>query len=155
MLCQKEYQTNDIRRSSREWFIYAYKEQSSYSSVDFFKRAICFFGYAPETVQTDNGSEFCHIGTTNRVHPFDVFCNEIHVIHKTICPRTHWHNGKVERSHRNDRQRFYNFLSFYSFEYLQNQMKRYLYRSNNIPMSVLGWLSPNQMQRKLAAAELI
>ena len=43
----------------------------------------------------------------------------------------------------------------FAFDDLQKQMKRYLYRSNNIPMSVLGWLSPNQMQRKLAAAEFI
>ena len=152
---EKFYQYTVIEEASRKRFIYAYKEQSSYSSVDFFKRAIVFFGYAPETVQTDNGSEFCHTSKTARIHPFDVFCNEIHVIHKTIRPRTPWHNGKVERSHRNDQQRFYNFLSFYSFEDLQKQMRRYLYRSNNIPMSVLGWLSPNQMQRKLEAAEFI
>ncbi len=42
-----------------------------------------------------------------------------------------------------------NYLSFYSFNDLQVQMKRYLYRSNNIPMSVLGWKSPNQKQREL------
>ena len=28
-------------------------------------------------------------------------------------------------------------------------MKRYLYRSNNIPMAVLGWKSPNQVQQVL------
>ncbi len=50
---------------------------------------------------------------------------------------------------RNDQMRFYNYMRFYSFEDLQ--MKRYLYRSNKIPMSVLGWLSPNQMQQKLNA----
>ena len=148
---EKFYQYTVIEEASRKRFIYAYKEQSSYSTVDFFKRAIIFFGYAPETLQTDNGSEFNHTAKTTRIHPLDVFCNEIHVLHKTIRPRTPWHNGKVERSHRNDQQRFYNYLNFYSFEDLQNQMKRYLYRSNNIPMSVLGWLSPNQMQRKLAA----
>lgn len=149
------YQYTMLEEASRKRFIFAYKEQSSYSTADFFKRAIIFFGYAPETVQTDNGSEFNHTSKTNRVHPFDVLCNEINVHHKTIRPRTPWHNGKVERSHRNDQQRFYNYLKFYSFEDLQLQMKRYLYRSNNIPMSVLGWLSPNQIQDKLSAAEII
>ena len=38
---------------------------------------------------------------------------------------------------------------FYSFDDLQTQMKRYLYRSNNIPMAVLGWKSPNQKQIEL------
>ncbi|HJA69857.1 MAG TPA: IS481 family transposase, partial [Firmicutes bacterium] len=47
---------------------------------------------------------------------------------------------------------FYNHLSFYSYEDLQIQMKRYLYRSNNIPMAVLGWKSPNQKQRKMETA---
>lgn len=149
------YQYTMLEEASRKRFIFAYKEQSSYSTVAFFKRAIIFFGYAPETVQTDNGSEFNHTSKTNRVHPFDVLCNEINVHPKTIRPRTPWHKGKVERSHRNDQQRFYNYLKFYSFEDLQLQMKRYLYRSNNIPMSVLGWLSPNQIQDKLSAAEII
>ena len=56
--------------------------------------------------------------------------------------------GKVERSHRNDPERFYNYLRFYSFSDLQTQMKRYLYRSNNIPMAVLGWESPSQVQKR-------
>ena len=146
---EKFYQYTMLEEASRKRFIYAYKEQSSYSTVDFFKRAIVFFGYAPSIIQTDNGGEFTHTAKTDRIHPLDRFCNEIHITHKTIRPRTPWHNGKVERSHRNDQQRFYNYLKFYSFDDLQTQMKRYLYRSNNIPMSVLGWLSPNQMQRKL------
>ena len=148
---EKFYQYTIIEEASRKRFIYAYKEQSSYSTVDFFKRAILFFGYAPMMIQTDNGSEFHHTQKTNRVHPLDVFCNQIHVQHKTIRPRTRWHNGKVERSHRNDQQRFYDFLKFYSYDDLQIQMKRYLYRSNNIPSAVLGWQSPNQVHAKLAA----
>ncbi|MCD8358887.1 MAG: hypothetical protein LUC06_06795, partial [Oscillospiraceae bacterium] len=41
-----------------------------------------------------------------------------------------------------DQERFYNYLSFYSYEDLQIQMKRYLRRSNRIPMFVLGWKTP-------------
>ena len=65
-------------------------------------------------------------------------------------------NGKVERSHRSDNERFYRFLSFYSLEDLRLQMKAYLKRSNNIPMSVLksldgkeSWLTPNQKRKEL------
>ena len=53
-------------------------------------------------------------------------------------PRTPWHNGKVERSHRNDNKRFYKYLSFYSYDDLINQMKKYLYRSNRLPIQTLG-----------------
>jgi transposase InsO family protein len=151
---EKFYQYTVIEEASRKRFIYAYKEQSSYSTVDFVKRAIAYFGYAPMIIQTDNGSEFSYTAKTKRRHPLDIFCAEHNIIHKTIRPRTPWHNGKVERSHRNDQERFYNYLKFYSFEDLQLQMKRYLYRSNKIPMSVLGWKSPNEKQRELERAAI-
>ena len=146
---KKFYQYTCIEEADRKRFIYAYEEQSSYSTVDFIKRAIMFFGYAPDVLQTDNGAEFTHPVKTNRVHPLDYFCNTYHIKHKLIRPRTPWHNGKVERSHRNDQERFYNYLKFYSFKDLQDQMKRYLYRSNNIPMAVLGWKSPNKKHAEL------
>ena len=150
----KFYQYTMIDEASRERFIYAYKEQSSYSTIDFTKRAIIYFGYAPETIQTDNGGEFTHSSKTNRVHPFDMLCNQLNIHHKTIRPKTPWHNGKVERSHRNDQERFYNYLRFYSLEDLQVQMKRYLRRSNRIPMSVLGWKSPVEKRREIEFARV-
>lgn len=143
------YQYTVIEEASRKRFIYAYEEQSSYSTVDFLQRAIVFFGYAPNTLQTDNGGEFTHLAKTGRTHPLDVFCRSCHIEHKLIRPRTPWHNGKVERSHRNDQERFYDYLRFYSFNDLQTQMRRYLQRSNNIPMAVLGWKSPNAKHREL------
>ena len=146
---EQYYQYTVIEEASRKRFIYAYQEQSSYSTVDFFKRAITYFGYAPNILQTDNGAEFTHTQKTKRIHPLYVFCSTYGISHKTIRPKTPWHNGKVERSHRNDQERFYNCLKFYSFDDLQEQMKRYLNRSNNIPMAVLGWKSPNQKQREL------
>jgi len=106
-------------------------------------------------LQTDNGSEFTHTTKTKRVHPLDLFCEENGIAHKTIHPRTPWHNGKVERSHRSDQERFYNYLSFYSFDDLQIQMKRYLYRSNSIPMPVLCWKSPNLSQKEPACVGII
>ena len=151
---EKFYQYTMIDEASRERFIYAYKEQSSYSTVDFVTRAIIYFGYAPETIQTDNGGEFTHSSKTDRIHPFDLLCRRLNIYHKTIRPKTPWHNGKVERSHRNDQERFYNHLSFYSYEDLQLQMKRYLRRSNRIPMSVLGWKSPVEMRREIEAARV-
>ena len=146
---QKYYQYTVIEEASRKRFIYAYQEQSSYSTVDFFKRAIIFFGYAPNILQTDNGAEFTYTSKTEKLHPLDIFCNHYGITHKLIRPRTPWHNGKVERSHRNDQERFYNFLRFYSYLDLQKQLKSYLERSNNIPMSVLGWISPNVKQCQL------
>ena len=145
----KFYQYTVIDETSRERFIYPYREQSSYSTIDFVKRAIVYFGYKPEIIQTDNGHEFTYIIKTDKTHPFDNFCNDLGITHKLIRPRTPRHNGKVERSHRNDNERFYKYLSFYSYDDLLLQMKRYLNRSNNIPIQTLNWLSPIQMGHKI------
>ena len=93
---EKFYQYTIIDEASRERFIYPYKEQSSYSTVDFVKRAILYFGYKPLTIQTDNGQEFTHTKKTDRIHPLDALLNELNIKHQLIRPRTPRHNGKVE-----------------------------------------------------------
>lgn len=130
-LPDKFYQYTVIDEASRERFIYPYKEQSS---IDFIKRAITYFGYKPKIIQTDNDQEFTYTIKTDRTHPVDDLLNSLDITHKLIKPRTPRHNGKVERSHRNDQQRFYSYLKFYSYNDLILQMKAYLKRSNNIPM---------------------
>lgn len=145
----KFYQYTVIDEASRERFIYPYKEQSSYSTIDFVKRAIVYFGYKPQIIQTDNGQEFTYTMKTDKIHSLDALLNELNITHKLIRPRTPRHNGKVERSHRNDQQRFYSYLQFYSYDDLLKQMKAYLKRSNNIPMQSLNWLSPLEMRQKI------
>lgn len=149
----KFYQYTIIDEASRERFIYPYKEQSTYSTVDFVKRAIVYFGYKPKIIQTDNGQEFTYTMKTDKVHPLDILCISLDIEHKLIRPRTPRHNGKVERSHRNDQNRFYNYLKFYSYDDLKRQMKAYLNRSNNIPMQVLNWLSPIEKRNKINEAK--
>ena len=152
---EKYYQYTVIDEASRERFIYPYKEQTSYSTCDFIMRAIAYFGYKPKLIQTDNGAEFTHMRETKLIHPVDVLLNSLGIEHKLIKPRTPRHNGKVERSHRNDQERFYNYLKFYSFEDLLNQMKKYLYRSNRILSSVLNWMSPIEKREQLIKDGLV
>ncbi len=57
---EKFYQYTMLEEASRERFIYAYKEASSYSTVEFVQRALIYFGYSPDVIQTDNGGEFTH-----------------------------------------------------------------------------------------------
>ena len=105
-----------------------------------FHDRICQNGYQPKIIQTDNGTEFTYFQETKRTHPFDRFCQEIGIKHQLIRPRTLRHNGKVERSHCKDNERFYSRLSFYSYEDLLVQMRRYLYKSTtphaDTPMNV-------------------
>ena len=143
------FQYTCIDEASRERYIFHYMEQSPQNTVDFVKRCIRYFGYKPKIIQTDNGMEFCYFRDVKKIHPLDSLCSYLNIIHKRIKPRTPRHNGKVERSHRNDQERFYNTLKFYSYEDLKLQASKYLKRSNNIPMSVLNYLTPKEMRNKL------
>ncbi len=110
---QKFYQYTVIDEAfSRTIYLSLHGTKRAYSTVDFLKRAIDYFGYQPQILQTDNGGEFTHLKKTDRIHPLDVICGKIGIKHKQIRPRTPRHNGKVERSHRNDQERFYNHMSF-------------------------------------------
>jgi len=52
------------------------------------------------------------------------------------------HNGKVERSHREDHNKFYSCHRFYSCDDLNVQLAARLSRTNNRPMRPLKWFSP-------------
>ena len=93
-----------IDKTFRERFIFHYKEQIGFSTVDFGKRTITYFGYASKQFQIDNGAELTNFSKTKRVHIFDKFCIENVIEHKLIRPRTPCHNGKVERSHHSDQE---------------------------------------------------
>lgn len=143
------FQYTMIEEASRERFLYAYDEHSAQNAADFLLRATLYFGYSPHIVQTDNGHEFTHPRPSPKPHDFDLMCETIHATHQLIRPRTPRHNGKVERSHRNDNKRFYAYLKFYSLDDLRLQMKRYLYRSNRIPMATLNYLTPIEKRAQL------
>lgn len=145
---KKFYQYTVIDEADRKRFLYWYDEISTTNTVDFIQRAFDFFGYMPKIVQTDNGFEYTYSSrrTRKQPHPLDILLLGLAITHQLIRPRTPRHNGKVERSHRNDNQRFYQYLKFFSLEDLRIQGKRYLRRSNDIPMSVLYYKTPNEAE---------
>lgn len=71
------------------------------------------------------------------------------VQHELIPPRTPWHNGKVERSHRNDRRYFYNWEKFASVKDLNRKLKDHLHWSNRKPIRTLGGKSPLDLLREI------
>jgi len=146
---EKYYQFTAIDEYSRLRYLEGFQENSSYSAAVFLKNASAFFkkhGFAIECVQTDNGAEFTNRFTKATETPtlFQRTAASLGIKHKLIKPYTPRHNGKVERSHREDQKRFYSNRSFYSFNDFQAQLAVYLKRSNNIPMRPLNFLSPVQ-----------
>jgi len=145
---ERYYQYTAIDEFSRLRFLMGFKEHSSYSSSVFLEAAVSFFakqGIQIRCVQTDNGVEFTNrFANSKKDKPtlFQITATRLSILHKTIRPFTPRHNGKVERSHREDQKRFYNTHTFYSFADFQNQLKIYLTRSNKIPMRPLNYNSP-------------
>ena len=126
------YQYTCIDEASRERYLYWYTEHTPMNTVDFIKKCIEYYKYKPEEIQTDNGIEFTYNKEEIKVlHPMDEFCLKENIYHHKIRPRTPRHNGKVERIHRNDNERFYSFLSFYSLEDLRYQGSQYL-KNNSV-----------------------
>lgn len=142
------FQYTAIDEFSRLRFLAAYPEQSTYSSADFLKQLVKWYarrGICVECIQTDNGFEFTNrFSNSKRDIPtlFEKTASELGVQHKLIRPYTPRHNGKVERSHREDQKRFYSSRSFFSLSDFAKQLAAHNRRSNNLPMRPLGWLSP-------------
>ena len=148
----KLYQYTAIDEYSRYRILGAYAEQSTYSSADFLRRVVTAFqrkGVKVECVQTDNGFEFTNrFSNSKRDIPtlFEDTAKELGIRHKLIRPYTPRHNGKVERSHREDQKRFYACHRFWSLADFGAQLAGLQSRSNTRPMRPLRWRSPRQMR---------
>lgn len=147
---KKFFQYTAIDEYSRWRYVEAFEEHSTYSSMQFLEHLIKAFPFPIMCVQTDNGFEFTkRYGKAKSEDDLTLFqlCLKHHgIVHKQIRPFTPRHNGKVERSHRKDNERFYATHRFYSFDDFAKQLKVYNRRDyNNFPMKPLRWKSPNEM----------
>ena len=142
------FQYTAIDEYSRWRFVEAFEEHSTYSSALFLEHLVKAFPVPIECVQTDNGTEFTNRFTSHRDRPtlFQARLAQHGITHKLIRPYTPRHNGKVERSHRKDNERFYATHLFYSFGDFAKQLQVYNRRDyNRFPMRPLGWKSPQQV----------
>ena len=144
------FQYTAIDEFSRLRFLAAYEEQSTFSSADFLEKLVMWYarrGIKVECVQTDNGFEFTNrFSNSKRDLPtrFELTAQRLGIRHKLIRPYTPRHNGKVERSHREDHRRFYASHRFFSLLDFAAQLAVHNSRSNNRPMRPLLWRSPRE-----------
>jgi len=96
----KLYTFNAIDIKSRFQFSYCYKNNSSTTALDFFKKLQTVFPFMTgvKTVQTDNGSEY--------MGKFHAYLEEEGITHNFIYPRCPKINGYVERANRSLREEF-------------------------------------------------
>ena len=150
------YQYTAIDEYSRYRILCGYREHNTYSSSLFLCQVYSQFkalGIEVECVQTDNGSEFTksfHAKDKNNHSMFEVTARRLGIKLKRIKPHTPRHNGKVERSHREDQKRLYSEMIrlnrlITDEESFARKLKRYQDQSNNRPMRPLGYKSPKQV----------
>ena len=143
---KKYYQYTAIDECTRFCFREMYDEHSTYSSKDFLMKLIKAFPFPIREIQTDNGTEWTKqllVKDPANKTLFEQALEDMGIIYHRIRVATPRHNGKVERQHRIDEERFYRKMRMYSLEDGRKQLARYNKKSNNISKSCLKFRSPN------------
>ena len=148
-LGERYYQYTAIDEYTRLRYTYYCKEHNTYESTIFVNKLIRYFPFKIKLIQTDNGFEFTNRLSWNGFNKnkktmFEKRLKELRIEHSLIKPHTPTQNGKVERSHRKDQERFYYKRVFVSLEDLKEKGKRWLIEYNNFPMRPLKWMSPKE-----------
>lgn len=143
---KKYYQITAIDEYSRKRILEIVDEKSVTNTSKFVKTLEEKIGLKINTIQTDNGPEFVNNQVeTDQPTLFEITLQKLGMNHRRTRPYSPWQNGKVERSHKIDGERFYSRNEFRSVEELKKKVKRYNSRYNNIAKKVLGFKSPNQI----------
>lgn len=150
---KRYYQYTAIDTASRWRYLSVYNEQTNFHSICFLKEVIKNFKYKIQAIKTDNGAIFTNYYTSmnkrsdltvKTIHALDLFCRENNIIHYLIDPGKPAQNGTVERSHREDQQKFYEKNKFKNFKELQFKLKRWNIYYNNLEHCGLNGKTPNE-----------
>lgn len=153
---QKRYQFTAIDCSARWRYLQAYSDASSFSAISFLKELMAVADFKILAVKTDNASCFTNRYTgynkssdplNPRLHPLDLLCQAMKIPHYPIDPGKPQQNGTVERSHREDQEKFYEENEFESFEDLKYKLRLWNMEYNNTKHCGLNGLTPNQALR--------
>ena len=153
---KRYYQFTAIDCASRWRYMQAYENADNASSIAFLKELMNIADFKIQAVKTDNGSCFTNRYTgynkstdplNPRLHAFDILCNKLKIPHYLIDAGKPQQNSYVERSHRTDQQKFYDGLTFNSFEDLRFKLRLWNMYYNDIKHCGLNGKTPNQALR--------
>jgi transposase InsO family protein len=151
---KRYYQYTAIDTATRWRYLRVFDEQSSFHSIVFLKDVIARFPYPITGLKTDNGSMFTnyYLGTNKRsdqtvktLHALDQFCGDNGIVHYLIDPGKPAQNGTVERSHREDQQKFYERNKFRSLGDLEKKIRRWNEYYNDLEHCALDGKTPNEV----------
>lgn len=147
------FQYTAIDCASRWRYLAVYDEQTNHHSILFLQEVIARFPHLIRAVKTDNHSTFTNYYTSmnkrsdrtvKTLHALDAFCRERGIAHYLIDPGKPAQNGKVERSHREDQEKFYDANRFRSVVDLQKKIIVWNTAYNNLEHCGLGGKTPNE-----------
>jgi transposase InsO family protein len=151
---KRYFQYTAIDTATRWRYLRIFEEQTTHHSILFLEDVIQRFPHTITGVKTDNGSIFTnyYLGTNKRsdqtvktLHALDVFCAKHKIIHYLIDPGKPAQNGTVERSHREDQQKFYERNKFRSFMDLKKKIRLWNEYYNNLEHCGLEGQTPNEV----------
>ncbi len=151
---KRYYQYTAIDTASRWRLLRIYEEQSTHHSILFLREVLAVFPYPVRAIKTDNGGVFTnyYLGTNKRsdmtvktLHGLDLFCSKNNIIHYLIDPGKPAQNGTVERSHREDQQKFYERNKFRNFSDLKKKILTWNEYYNNLEHCGLDGKTPNEI----------
>lgn len=147
------FQYTAVDTASRWRYLDVYDEETTYHSIRFLEEVIKRFSHPIRAVKTDNHSTFTnyYLGTNKRsdmtvktLHAFDIFCSSRGIVHYLIDPGKPAQNGTVERSHREDQEKFYQENTFRNFHDLQKKLKQWNIYYNDLEHCGLNGKTPNE-----------
>lgn len=150
---KRYFQYTAIDTASRWRHLEVFDEQTSHHSIVFLRIVMEKFKYKIQAIKTDNGQVFTnyYLGINKRsdatqktLHGLDIFCKENNIIHYLIDPGKPAQNGTVERSHREDQEKFYEQNKFKSFHDLQKKLKKWNMYYNDLEHCGLNGQTPNE-----------
>ena len=151
---RKYYQYTCIDTASRWRHLEFFDEQSTFHSIKFLQIVIKKFPYKIQAIKTDNHSTFTNyylgVGkrsdmTVKTIHGLDRFCANQGIVHYLIDPGKPTQNGTVERSHREDNEKFYSKHTFKTPQQLKTKLKAWNECYNNLEHCSLGGRTPNEV----------
>lgn len=154
ILGKKYYQYTAIDTASRWRYLKVYEDESTYNSIRFLRAVIQRFPYPISAIKTDNHSTFTNYYTgTNkrsdmtvkRIHGLDMFCRKNNIIHYLIDPGKPAQNGTVERSHREDEEKFYQRMVVRNITDLKRKIQKWNHYYNNLEHCSLDGKTPNEV----------
>lgn len=151
---KRYYQFTAIDECSRWTYREMYEEKSTHSAQSFLLNLIEKAPFPIKRVQTDNGMEFTNtlkIIKSKHKTLFEGALIEMGIEYQRIRIATPRHNGKVERQHRIDSERFYSSMKMYSLQDGRKQLAIYQKKSNNYIKTCLDFKSPNQVVKDYSA----